>query len=138
MKFDNDLNAKIFNKVKNYRLRFLVFYSTFLGRINMFLRKIDYGGGIKFYGKTYFFRAPKSAISIGNNVVFRSDETSNQVGVVRKCIISTLCENAKISIGDSSGFSGISIGAANSICIGSHVLVGANTLITDTNWHNID
>jgi len=68
---------------------------------------------------------------------FRSDKTSNQIRLMRRCIVSTLVENAQIIIGNNSGFSGVSIGAAKKISIGSNVMIGANCLITDTNWHNI-
>jgi acetyltransferase-like isoleucine patch superfamily enzyme len=40
-----------------------------------------------------------------------------------------------ITIGDNSGFSGVSIGAATEIRIGNNVLCGANSVITDFDWH---
>ena len=137
IKFKKDFNAHIFNKLRKYRLKIVLFFSTILGKINLFLRKIEYGEKINFYGKAYFFRAPNSHIKLGNNVSFRSDRTSNKIGLMRRCIVSTLSENAEIIIGDNCGFSGVSIGAAKRIIIGSNVMIGANCLITDTNWHNI-
>jgi len=136
MNFKRDLNALIFQKIRSYRLIFYQYISTCIGKLNLSLRKIEYGEELKFYGKAYFFRAPNSIIKLGNHVIFRSDETSNQIGLMRKCIVSTLVENAQIIIGNNSGFSSVSIGAAKKICIGSNVIIGANCLITDTNWHN--
>ncbi|MFO7810016.1 MAG: DapH/DapD/GlmU-related protein, partial [Candidatus Delongbacteria bacterium] len=69
---------------------------------------------------------------------FRSDFTSNLVGINRKCIITTLRRDAIIRIGSSSGFSGTVIAAAGSIKIGKNVLCGANTVITDYDWHGIE
>ena len=133
-----DWNAILFQKERRYRLKLFRYISTCIGRINLFLRGIEYGYKVEFYGKSHFYRAPSSTITLGNHVTFRSDRTSNQIGIFRRCIVSTLVENAQIIIGNNSGFSGVSIGAAKKIIIGSNVMVGANSLITDTNWHNIE
>lgn len=47
-------------------------------------------------------------------------------------------ENAAIAIGDGCGFSGVSIAAASSVVIGNRVMVGANSSISDTDWHPLD
>jgi acetyltransferase-like isoleucine patch superfamily enzyme len=132
-----DWNALILRKLRSYRLAYFRYMSTYFAKVNLLSRKIEFGEHIKFYGKVYFFRAPNSTIKIGHHVDFRSDKTSNQIGLMRRCIISTLDENAEINIGNHSGLSAVSIGAAKKIYIGSNVMIGANCLITDTNWHNI-
>ncbi|MBC8035153.1 MAG: acyltransferase [Chitinophagaceae bacterium] len=55
-------------------------------------------------------------------------------------MISTLGSpfSARITIGESCGFSGTVIGAFRSITIGNNVRCGANTLITDSDWHADD
>ena len=45
--------------------------------------------------------------------------------------------NATIEIGNYCGLSGAVIAAAENITIGNHVLIGANSLITDYDWHNV-
>lgn len=60
------------------------------------------------------------------------------IGINRPCIIATLREGASISIGSDCGFSGTTIGAAVDIRIGDNVMCGANTTITDTDWHHVD
>ena len=80
-------------------------------------------------------RVPFSSIRIGKNNRFRSDESSNLIGVNHKCIISTHTKGAIIQIGDNCGFSGVTIGASEKIIIGNHVLCGANSVITDFDWH---
>lgn len=134
----SDLNSAVFKLLRLIKIAFIKVVSTFYCRCIMVFKKIHFGKGNKFYGVAYFNRTRDSSIIIGNNVVFRSDKTSNLIGVRSKCIISTLSINAKIVIGDNSGFSGTVIGASNEIIIGKNVLVGANSLITDTNWHNIE
>ncbi|WP_238988406.1 acyltransferase [Aureibaculum marinum] len=104
----------------------------------LYLKNVTLGKNCKFYGIPIFNRSYNSKITIGDNCTFRSDKTSNLIGLNRKCIISTFGENSKIKIGKNSGFSGTVIGAANSITIGNNVLSGANVLITDFDWHPID
>ena len=54
------------------------------------------------------------------------------------CMVSTIARNAEIHIGDNCGFSGTVIGAALSIKLGDNVRCGANTMITDSDWHSDD
>ena len=53
-------------------------------------------------------------------------------------MISTLAKGAIIEIGDGCGFSGTVIGAALHVRLGKNVRCGANTLITDSDWHTDD
>ncbi len=89
----------------------------------------------KAYGKVYFRRKPNSFISFGKSCSFNSSFNSNLIGVNRPCMFSTLIYGSKIEVGDNCGFSGTVLGAFKSITIGSNVLCGANTLITDGDWH---
>jgi acetyltransferase-like isoleucine patch superfamily enzyme len=134
----SDISARLFDVLRRNRLRYIRFFSTVFGRLNLRLRNIQFGNNLAFFGHSYFYRMVDSKIKIGNNVVFRSDNNSNLISVTKRCIISTLAPNAVITIGNNSGFSGVTIGAAKRINIGSRVMVGANCVITDTNWHNID
>lgn len=99
---------------------------------------VKLGKGCKFQGKTHFHRLQDSEITIGNNCIFNSSHTSNLIGVYSPCIISTLGKNAYVEIGDGCGFSGTVIGAGLHIKFGNNVRCGANTLITDTDWHTDD
>jgi acetyltransferase-like isoleucine patch superfamily enzyme len=91
-----------------------------------------------FDGKCYFKRFPGSKITIGDNCEFLSRANSNLIGINRPCMISTLTSEAEIEIGNNCGFSGTVIGAFVSINIGNNVRCGANTLITDSDWHTDD
>lgn len=133
-----DITARLIEFIRRNRLQYLSLFSTTLGRLKLKLRRIVFGSNVIFFGNTYFYRMVNSSIIIGNNVVFRSDKTSNLIGINKRCMISTLEPGAQILIGNDSGFSGVTIGAAKKIHIGSKVMVGANSVITDTNWHNIN
>jgi acetyltransferase-like isoleucine patch superfamily enzyme len=89
-------------------------------------------------GKIKFRRLPKSKIIIGDGCRFNSSFDSNLIGVNHPCIISTLKREAEINIGFNCAFSGTTIGAFKKITIESGVKCGANTLITDSDWHEED
>lgn len=122
---------------KIYRL--INILQVHIGKINYFstyLWEIKIGKGVKFYGRVHFLKKRGTQIEIGNNCTFRSSKTSNWIGIDRPCMISTQGENnAFIKIGDNCGFSGTVIGAFINVTLGNNVRCGANTLITDSDWH---
>jgi acetyltransferase-like isoleucine patch superfamily enzyme len=99
---------------------------------------VKLGNNVRFYGKTFFKRYPKSIIQVGSGCEFLSSPNSNLIGINRPCSISTLTEEAVLEIGDNCGFSGTVIGAFSKIKIGNNVRFGANTLVTDSDWHPED
>lgn len=98
---------------------------------------IRVGDRLKAYGIPIFQKHPTGTIDIGNNIILRSAEWSNTVGLNHRCTFSA-SRNAKITIGDDCGFSATAIAAASSITIGNRVGCGANCTITDTDHHLID
>jgi acetyltransferase-like isoleucine patch superfamily enzyme len=132
-----DITGKIIYRCRVYRLELLCVFSTFLMKTSLAIRGVAYGRGLRFWGTAHVTRFPGSIIKIGDFSSFRSDRTSNLIGVNRKCIIATHSKTALISIGKNCGLSGTVIGAKEKIVIGNNVLCGANTLITDFDWHGI-
>ncbi|MHC4297193.1 MAG: acyltransferase [Planctomycetota bacterium] len=96
------------------------------------------GDSCWFHGRTYFRRHPGSRIVVGAGCGFNSAANSNLIGVNRPCMMSTLAQDAVIEIGKTCGFSGTVIGCASKVTLGDNVRCGANTLITDTDWHGDD
>ncbi len=133
-----DLQGKIIIKIRNWRLRLLELYSTYRMGAEMSIKKISYGKGVRFWGTACMIRFPQSTIRIGNRCSFRSDSNSNLIGINRKCILSTHSKTATILLGTNCGLSGTVIGAKEKIVLGNDVLCGANTLITDFDWHGIE
>lgn len=111
------------------------FYFTFLAQVTARWWGVRLGKGCSFVGHPRFVRFPNSYIEIGPDCRFNSSYNSNLIGVNRPCIISTLADQAELLIGEGSGFSGTVISAAQKIILGRNVRCGANTLITDTDWH---
>jgi acetyltransferase-like isoleucine patch superfamily enzyme len=102
------------------------------------LKGVDMKQGSTFLGVPLVYISPGSSVIIGKNLSIRTERTSNLIGLNRRSIIATHHAKAEIIIGDDCGFSGAVIGARQSIRIGSKVMVGANVLITDFDWHPID
>ena len=113
-------------------------YWNFRNVLSSKLWGVNLGKSCRFMGKVVFRRSPNSRITIGNKNTFNSSKTSNLIGVYSPCIISTLNNNAIVEIGDNCGFSGTVIASAVHIRLGNSVRCGANTLITDTDWHTDD
>ncbi len=133
-----DKRGYLISQIRRFRLQGFSIACSIFTYANAALRGIKLGKKNTFWGIPVVIRSPYSRIKIGNNCSFRSDFTSNLVGINRKCIITTLRPGSEVIIGDNSGFSGTVIAAAGSIKIGSKVLCGANTTITDYDWHGIE
>ncbi|MDR3668333.1 MAG: acyltransferase [Ignavibacteriaceae bacterium] len=103
------------------------------------LKGITIGKGCNFNGWTKFVHGSKDSIQIGNDCTFKSKHTSNLIGINRPCIFSSIGESgSKLIIGNGCGFSGTVIGCFDNITLGDNVRCGANTLITDSDWHMDD
>lgn len=134
----HDARAAVFNRIDLRLGRMRQHLSTAYMRLVFRARGVTFGQGCTFFGRMMIRRLYKTEIRIGSRCVFRSAFSSNFAGLNRRCLIATLREGARIVVGDGVGMSGTVIGAAESVTIGNGVLCGANTLITDTDWHAID
>ena len=134
-RFTEDKGSWWFKKLHKFKMFFFKSFSGVLVRIIALSKGIEINKGCSFFGIPHFYRFYFSSIEIGKNCIFRSDHTSNLIGVNHRCILSTHFKDARIKIGDNCGFSGVSIGAAKEITIGNNVLCGANVVITDFDWH---
>jgi acetyltransferase-like isoleucine patch superfamily enzyme len=100
--------------------------------------RVELGRDCRFYGVPGFRRLPGSTLRIGDRCEFRSAPWSNLVGLNRPCLFSAMLPDAVLEIGEGCGFSGTVIGCATRVTLGRRVMCGANTTITDTDWHPIE
>jgi len=114
-----------------------ILFSNKMGKFLFWLHGVEAGKGLKFYGLPHIRRSSSAKILIGNDCTFRSSATSNLIGINRPCILNA-GEKAHLSLGQGCGLSGTVIGAFLSVQIGDYVRCGANTLITDGDWHHDD
>ena len=112
-------------------------YSPFVW-LEMLINGISHTGISFWNGFPYFLKAKGSSILIGNGCRFASRETSNVLGLSRRCMLSTLSKDASIIIGDGCSFSGTSIACAKSVQLKQNVRCGANVTIMDSDGHSDD
>lgn len=138
MKTNIDLTGLVNKYLRILKLDTSAILSSLMMHIVCYVKKIRISSGNRFFGLCYMYRKMNTSITIGKNNTFRSTAYSNLIGINHKCIIATHFHNASITIGNNCGFSGTTVGAKESIKIGNNVLCGANTVITDFDWHAID
>jgi acetyltransferase-like isoleucine patch superfamily enzyme len=102
------------------------------------LRHLDIGAGWQCYGLPIIQKHRQSTVQIGEHMSLRSTVASNPLGPNHPVIISTRRAGAVLRIGDDFGMTGGSIVVDEQITIGHRVWVGANTIISDTDFHPID
>jgi acetyltransferase-like isoleucine patch superfamily enzyme len=128
---------KIFHLLDSARLRWRILwggYHKFFARC----RGVEFLGSCQFMGRPKFKLYPGTRVIVGDGCTFLSGHTDNLIGINRPCIVSVYNPGTVVKIGNHGGFSGTVIGAYAGITIGKNVKCGANTLITDGNWHPED
>jgi acetyltransferase-like isoleucine patch superfamily enzyme len=127
----------IFHLLDSARLRWRILcggYHKFFARC----RGVEFLGSCQFMGRPKFKLYPGTRVIVGDGCTFLSGHTDNLIGINRPCIVSVYNRGTVVKIGNHGGFSGTVIGAYAGITIGKNVKCGANTLITDGNWHPED
>jgi acetyltransferase-like isoleucine patch superfamily enzyme len=99
---------------------------------------VQVGEGWKFYGLPIWQKHRESTLILGKNANLRCTTRSNPLGIAHPCILSTRTPHANLLIGDDFGMTGGSIVCEQSITIGHRVMMGANSLIIDTDFHPLD
>lgn len=109
-----------------------------LARVQFALSGVAWGEGWRLYGLPIIQKHRRSTLTIGARLSLRSTARSNPLGPNRPCIISTRRPGAVLTIGDDFGMTGGSVVCEQQITIGSRVIVGANSIITDSDFHPLD
>ncbi len=91
-------------------------------------------GRVSIRGSVYMYSA-KQSIHFGKNVEINSNLRSNPIGGSTRTILYAK-PGARITIGDHTGISNSCLYAAKEIVIGSHVLIGGDCKIYDTDFHS--
>jgi acetyltransferase-like isoleucine patch superfamily enzyme len=110
---------------------------TLFSRFWLKMLGVRVGSNLKSSGRPVIHRFRGSHIAIGARCEMSNRMASNILGLAHACMLSTVAENAKLIIGDDVGMSGVAICARQKIVIGNEVLLGANVLIVDNDFHPI-
>ena len=94
-------------------------------------------GRVTFNGFTVIYAFKDSHIYWGQNIAVNSHPLSNLVGMHQYAIF-VARDGGVIRLGDNIALSGATLYALESIEIGDHTQIGANTIIMDSDFHPLD
>lgn len=126
------------NKLWLFRKAVVIGVSSLIAMVLMKVKGISFNSFIYFDGVPVLYRQLGSEITLGKKIRINSRPASNLIGIKQKSYLSTLKSDAKLSIGNGTGLSGVSVSCFKSISIGKNCKIGANTVITDSDWHEED
>ena len=124
-----DMPWKAGNEIRRWLILPLAWYS---------LRGIEIGARWRCYGLPIIQRHRRSRIRIGRGLNLRSTPRSNPLAPNHPVAISTRRADASLTIGADFGMTGGALVCDERISIGDRVWVGANAIITDTDFHPLD
>ena len=104
-------------------------------RATFLLLGLPWPTGIKLYGMPIIQKYRPSTLIIGAHAELRSTPRSNALSPSHPVVLTTRREGATLIIGHHFGMTGGTICAEQRVTIGNHVTIGANTIITDTDFH---
>lgn len=93
---------------------------------------------VKIFGYPIVSLARSSEIRVGTNLVLISHSYFSEPGINHPVVIRTLNASARLFIGNNVGISGGGICVAQQVKIGNNVMMGANSFVTDTDFHPTD
>jgi len=91
-----------------------------------------------FYGTPIVQRHRNSIMQFGDGLQLRSSQRSNPLGPSRPCILCTWQAGALLEAGRNLRATGATLCAADRISIGDNVVIGANSVVADTDFHPLD
>lgn len=109
-----------------------------LRRTRARLRGVELGGAVTMLGRVHFQRHRGSRIVVGKATQLRAGVRANPLNPATPLVLATRSADAEITVGQECGLSGCSLVAERSIHIGDRVLVGAGTLIVDSDFHALE
>ncbi len=106
--------------------------------LNATIAGVKLGSGWKCYGQPIWQIYRGSSVTFGDGAELRSSQSSNPLSPSHPVVVSTRSITAKIKVGHHFGMTGGSVVATQQITIGNRVIVGANSIICDTDFHPLD
>lgn len=106
-------------------------------RILLYLAGVEYGKNLQIFNNIYIYVHERAKVKIGNNFVFSSGMCHNPISRNIKGSIH-VPENGVLVIGNNVGISSACIRVKEKIVIGNNVLIGSDSIVLDTDAHNLD
>jgi acetyltransferase-like isoleucine patch superfamily enzyme len=99
-------------------------------------KEFSYGPGAQCVGKPLVVMGKGSSITIGERILMVSDVRRANIALFSACKLRTM-EGARLVIGDRVALNGTSITCGGQIDIGDNTMIAANTLIMDSDFHQL-
>ena len=106
------------------------------GRFKMKAYGISFGKDLIVQGNLYLKKGINSKGAIGDNCFFKSGRGLNPLSRNIKTSIQ-IEDGASLTIGNNCGFSSVCLWAHQSIVIGNHVNIGADSILLDSDAHSL-
>lgn len=119
-------------KAKNHLIRVLSLPRI---RLGFALAGVQWGRRWRIFGMPILQKHRGSEICLGDGLELRSTPASNPLRPFQPVVLSTRRRGAVIRVGKDCGATGAVLVAEERIEVGDRVLLGANVLITDTDFH---
>jgi acetyltransferase-like isoleucine patch superfamily enzyme len=126
-----DTPWKVWNEVRHW----LVYPRV---RLLFAMNFISWGHGWRFYGIPIIQKHRRSRMSFGPGLGLRSSVRSNPLAPNHPVVLTTWQKEACLEVGAHFAMTGGTLCAVERIIIGNNVAVGANTIITDSDFHTLD
>jgi len=112
-------------------------YFTYYNRLKLDLLGVKKGKHCIVHGTVRVSLGKNADVYIGDNFCFLSGRTLNPLS---RNLRGSICvnDNAQLTIGNDVSVSSVVLWSHQSITIGSHVDIGANTIIMDSDAHSLD
>lgn len=137
LKFDTG-NENYFELIKDGLLHFskvITFLASPILKIILILNSVKFGNGIKVFGMPRIEN--RGSITLGSNLRLISAKCGYNSGNIAGGVFLRTSKEGKIITGDEVYLNGTSIISEESVTLGSRIMIGANTVIMDTNSHNV-
>jgi acetyltransferase-like isoleucine patch superfamily enzyme len=107
-------------------------------RLRFALAGVHWGRRWRIFGTPILQRHRGSRIILGDGLELRSTPRSNPLRPFQPVVLSTRRRGAVIIVGEKCGATGAVLVADERIEVGNRVLLGANVVVTDTDFHPLD
>jgi len=107
-------------------------------RLMFALAGVPWGRGWRIFGLPLIQRHRRSTLELGDGLELRSWYSTNPLAPNHPVVLTTWQAGAVLRIGRRCGLTGAVVVAAERVEIGDRVLLGANSTVTDTDFHPLD
>lgn len=137
LKFETG-NENYFELIKDGLLHpskiFTLLASPF-SKLILIINGVKYGSKVKVYGMPRIEN--KGSITLGSNIRLISAKCGYNSGNLAGGVFLRTAKSGKIKIGDEVYLNGTTIVSEEEVTLGNRIMIGGNTVIIDTNTHNV-